>query len=161
MAQNNPEKKKKKTVTKLVTVIAVSIIVLVVGMGIGITVFGESGEESLLSRFSSEDEEKEYSIPLNEFLVNISSETARSKAIVRMEMTVTSMDDEAENIISQDIAKVRDAVIHVIANQTDATILEEEEGDFIIKDLIRDRINQSLNQELIEDVYITNILIQN
>lgn len=161
MAQNNTEQKKKRTVTKLVTIILVSIIVLVAGMGIGITVFGESEEGSFLARFSSEDEETEYAIPLNEFLVNISGESSRSKAIVRMEMTVTSMNDEAEDIISHEIAKVRDAVIHVIANQTDATILEEEEGNFIIKDLIRDRINQSLDQTLVEEVYITNILIQN
>ncbi|MCC5890867.1 MAG: flagellar basal body-associated FliL family protein [Alkalibacterium sp.] len=161
MAQNKEETQKRRSVAKILTVIIAATIVLVAGMGIGITVFGETGEESLLSRFTSEDTETEHAIALNEFLVNISGESTRSKAIVRMEITVTSMDDGAEEIINQEIAKVRDAVIHVVAGQTDATILEEDEGDFIIKDKIRDRINHSLNQDLIEEVYVTNILIQN
>lgn len=161
MAQNKEEAKKRSTVKKMLVVIVTAVIVLVAGMGIGITVFGETGEDSIMSRFTSEDEEKEHAVALSEFLVNISGESSRSKAIVRMEITVTSMNAEAEGIINQEIAKVRDAVIHVVAAQTDATILEEDEGDFIIKDSIKDRINHALNQELIEDVYITNILIQN
>lgn len=161
MAQNNNGTKKRNTVTKIVTMIVVAVIVLVVGMGIGMTVFGESGDDTFMSRFTSEETETEHTVALDEFLVNISGESTRSKAIVRMELTVTSMNEEAEDIINQDIAKVRDAVIHVVAGQTDATILEEDEGEFIIKDLIRERINQSLNQDLIEDVYVTNILIQN
>lgn len=161
MAQNEVEKKKKSMVTKIVIGIVIAVVILVLGMGIGMTVFGEPGDESFLSRFTSEEVEQEHTVDLSEFLVNISGESTRSKAIVRMEITVTSMDSEVEDIIHQDIAKVRDAVIHVVAGQTDATILEEEEGEFMIKDLMKDRINQSLEQELIEDVYITNILIQN
>lgn len=157
----NKIKAEKSIVTKIVIGIVIAVVVLVLGMGIGMTVFGEPGDGTFLSRFTAEKTEQEHAVELNEFLVNIKGESTRSKAIVRMEITVTSMDDEIEGIINQDIAKVRDAVIHVVSDQTDETILEEENGEFIIKDLMRDRINQALDQEIIKDVYVTNVLIQN
>lgn len=161
MAQNNENEKKKKARGIVIGIVA-AVIVLVVGMGIGITVFGNPGETSLLSRFRSLNEAQatEIAIPLDEFIVNVKGETARSQSIVRMEITVTSMDDDASEIIATDIAKVRDAVIHVVSSQSVSTIMEEKDGEFIVKDQIKDRINQSLGNELIEDVYVTNILIQ-
>lgn len=161
MVQNSEQSKKKKG-RNLVIGIVSGVIILVAGMGIGITVFGNSGEESLMSRFktSNEAQATEIAIPLDEFIVNVKGETARSQSIVRMEITVTSMDDDASEIIATDIAKVRDAVIHVVSSQSVSTIMEEKDGEFIVKDQIKDRINQSLGNELIEDVYVTNILIQ-
>lgn len=161
MAQNSEQSKKKK-VRNLVIGIVAGVTILVAGMGIGITVFGNPGETSLLSRFRSSNEAQatEIAIPLDEFIVNVKGETARSQSIVRIEITVTSMDDDASEIIATDIAKVRDAVIHVLSSQSVSTIMEEKDGEFIVKDQIKDRINQSLGNELIEDVYVTNILIQ-
>lgn len=161
MAQNN-EKETKKKISGLILAVVAGIIVLVAGMGIGITVFGSPAEESFLTRFTSntEVEASEVSIPLDEFIVNVYGETARSQALVRMELTLTSYDDQAKEIVDEEIAKIRDAVIHVTASLSVESILEEEEGEFVIKDMIKDRINRSLEQDLIEDVYVTNILIQ-
>lgn len=162
MAQNN-EYEKKKTVRLIVIGIVAAVIVLVTGMGAGVLLFGEPSETSRLARVIASDDEHatEITIPLDEFLVNVQGESARRQSIARMEITVTTLDDEAADIIASDIAKVRDAVIHVVSNQTTSTIMEENDGDFVIKDQIKDRINQSLGDELIENVYITNILIQN
>ena len=129
MAQNN-EKESKKKVTKIVIAIVAAVVVLVVGMGIGITVFGSPNEESFISRFTSkaEAEASEISIPLEEFLVNVNSDSSRSQAMVRMEITVTSLNEDAADLITEDIAKVRDAVIHVISSQSADSMLEEVEG---------------------------------
>ncbi|PRY77512.1 flagellar basal body-associated FliL family protein [Alkalibacterium olivapovliticus] len=161
MAQNE-EKGKNKKATKVAIAIVLAVVVLVVGMGIGITVFGSPNEESFLSRFTekAEAEASEISIPLEEFLVNVNGDTSRSQAIVRMQLTLTSLDEDAAELITEDIAKVRDAVIHVISSQSADSILEETDGEFSIKDKIRERINQSLSEELIEDVFVTDILIQ-
>ena len=161
MAQNN-EPEKKKTVRIIVIGIVVAVIVLVVGMGAGVLLFGEPSETSRLARVISSDDEPatEIAIPLDEFIVNVKGETARRQSIVRMEITVTSLDDAAADIIASDIARVRDAVIHVVSRQSVSTIMEEKDGEFIVKDQIKDRINQSLGDELIENVYITNILVQ-
>lgn len=161
MAQNN-EKEKKKTIRIIVLGIVAAVIVLVAGMGVGVALFGNPSETPLLSRFTSSDDAQatEIAIPLDEFLVNVQSETARSQAIIRMEITVTSVDDDASEIIANDIAKVRDAVLHVVSSHSASTIMEEKDGAFIVKDQIKDRINQSMGEDLIDDVYVTNILIQ-
>ena len=131
-------------------------------MGIGVFLFGEPSDSSLFSRImpSSEAQATDMAIPLDEFLVNVQGETARSQSIVRLEVTVTSTDNNAADRITRDMAKVRDAVIYVVSNQTTSTIMEEKDGDFLIKGRIKERINESLETELIEDVYVTNVLIQ-
>ena len=161
MAQNS-EIEKNKIVRNIVIGIVAAVIVLVSGMGLGVLLFGEPGDSSLLSRIipSSEVQATEMAIPLDEFLVNVQGETARSQSIVRLEVTVTSTDNNASDRITRDMAKVRDAVIYVVSNQTTSTIMEEKDGDFLIKDQIKEHINESLETELIEDVYVTNVLIQ-
>lgn len=163
MAQNDETKpkKKKKKIGIIIAVLA-GILVLVSGVVIGVTVFANPSEDSFISRLTtkSEVEASDISIPLEEFLINVKGETANSQALVKMQITVTSLNDEATEVITEDIAKVRDAVIHVITSQSVDSILEEEDGEFLIKDKIKDRINESLTENLIEDVFVTDILIQ-
>lgn len=161
MAQNS-ENEKKKTVRMIIIGIVAGIIVLIAGMGLGVVLFGEPSDTSLLARITSSNDEEptDIAIPLDEFLVNVQGETDRSQTIVRLGLTVTSLDETATEAIASDIAKVRDAVLHVVSRQTASTLMEAKDGDFVIKDEIKDRINQSLGYDLIEDVYITNILIQ-
>ncbi|EXJ22393.1 hypothetical protein ADIAL_1979 [Alkalibacterium sp. AK22] len=165
MAQTNDREKKKK-VGKILTFILLGGVLIVLGIGLGVTVFdtdsNADADTNLWDRFSfnAEAEAAETAIPLEEFLVNVKGDSSRGHAIVRMEITVTSFDDQAKDVIAEDIAKVRDAVIHVVSGHSTQTILEEAEGEFIIKDEIRDRINRSLEEDLIEEVFVTNILIQ-
>lgn len=161
MAQNS-ENEKKKTVRTIIIGIVAGIIILAAGMGLGVVLFGEPSDTSLFARITSsnEDDATEIAIPLDEFLVNVQGETARSQTIVRLGLTVTSADEAASEAIASDIAKVRDAVLQVVSRQTASTLMEAKDGNFVIKDEIKDRINQSVGDDLIEDVYITNILIQ-
>lgn len=161
MAQTN-DKEKNKKVGKILTFILLGGVLIVLGIGLGITVFDTDSDSTIWDRFSfnAEAEAAETAIPLDEFLVNVKGDSSRGHAIVRMEITVTSFDDQAKDMIAEDIAKVRDAVIHVVSGHSTQTILEEAEGEFIIKDEIRNRINRSLEEDLIEEVFVTNILIQ-
>lgn len=160
MAQKNETGETTKKGSKLL--IAGGMVVLLIFAGIGIGGFMFTGQENdtFISRFTSEAEASESSIPLEEFLINLSSESPRSQPVVRMELTLTSFNEDAVDIVDSDIAKVRDAVIHVVSNKNLETIYNEEEGHFLIKDDIKNRINQALEEEIIEDVFITNILLQ-
>lgn len=160
MAQKNEAEKTMKKGTKLLIVGGLVVLLLFAGIGIGGFLFTDSEDESFISRFTSNAEASESSIALEEFLVNLNTETPRSQPVVRMELTVTSFNEDADEIVTSEIAKVRDAVIHVISNQSAETLYNEEEGHFLIKDSIKKRINQALEDEIIEDVYITNILLQ-
>lgn len=160
MAQKSEKSSGKKTGTKLLLISGVVLLLLFAGIGIGGFLFSGSGEESFISRFTEEAEATETAVPLEEFLVNLNSESPRNSPIVRMVITVTSLNEDANEIITADIAKVRDAVIHSVSNQSAETIYNEEEGHFLIKNDIKDRINQALEEDIIEDVYITDILLQ-
>lgn len=160
MAQKNEPEKKKKKGPKIIIIAALVVLLLFAGVGIGAFVLSDKEEGSFFSRFTSEAEASETFIPLEEFLINLKSESKNSEPVIKMELTITSMIEDAEEVITKDIAKVRDAVIHVVSNKNVESIYNEEEGHFLIKEDIKARINQELDEEIIEDVYITNILLQ-
>lgn len=158
MEQNNQTSS--RHTKKIVMSIAIFIIILVAGMGIGMTVMGDNA-----SFFVSivGDDETDYTLPLDEFLVNITSDTSSRPAIVRMDVAISSQHNEAPYIIETNMAKIRDAIIYVITNQTTETLLDSDDGVFILKQKMTSRINDVLDQSdqnIIDDVYITNILIQ-
>ena len=160
MAQKSEPEKKKKKGLKLFIIAGSVILLLFAGIGIGAFVLSDKEGGSFLSRFTSEAEASETSIPLEEFLINLGSDSKKSAPVVKMELTITTLIDDPEEVITKDIAKVRDAVIHVVSNKNVESIYNEKEGHFLIKDDIKARINQELNEEIIDDVYITNILLQ-
>jgi flagellar FliL protein len=133
----------------------VIIILLLVIIALGIGFIAIRSEEGFLG-FGGENEPEEVYIPLDEFLVNIEGD-----GMVRMEITLTSYEESAEQEVTEDIAKVRDSVIHVLTNRSTENIYDESDGDFVIKQEIRNRINAGLNKEVVDDVFITNILLQN
>lgn len=150
MQQNEEQPKKRKS--KLLLLILVPL-VLIVG---GLATFLMLGSEEGVLGFGGESEPEEVHIPLEEFLVN-----TQGSSMVRMEMTISSFEDGADEQVEEEIAKVRDAVIHVLTNRPAEEIYTTEEGgDFVIKHEIRERINQSLGEDLISEVYITDILTQ-
>jgi len=160
MAQKNDTEQPKKKGSKFFIIGGLIALLLVAGIGIGGFLFSGPEGETVLSRFTSEAEASESAIPLEEFLINLKSKDSRNEPVVRMELTVTSFNEEAPEIIGTEIAKVRDAVIHSVSNQSAESLFDEEEGQFIIKEEIKVKINQALNAEIVEDVYITNILLQ-
>ncbi|WP_161878907.1 flagellar basal body-associated FliL family protein [Alkalibacterium sp. MB6] len=146
--------------------VAIIVLLLLTMLGTGVALGGlffanqTEGAPSFLSRFSREEEVVEVTVPLEEFLINLRGESQRGQPIIKMELSLTSLNEGSAEIIGSKLAKVRDAVIHVVSSQSADTILEEADGQFVIKDEIKNRINQSLGEEIIEDVFFTNILIQ-
>ncbi|GAA0362055.1 hypothetical protein GCM10008932_13350 [Alkalibacterium iburiense] len=159
MAQEINTTGPKNKALKIILAIVSLIVILVTGIGIGSFLFSDSFENSFFSDFMTEAEASEVSVPLDQFIVNLSTETSR-QPVVRIEMTVTSTDESIQEVISEDIAKIRDAVIHTVSRETMDTILNESDGEFEIKEKVKNRINQVLGKDMIDDVYITNILLQ-
>jgi flagellar FliL protein len=133
----------------------VIIILLLVIIALGIGFIAIRSDEGFFG-IGGESEPEEVYIPLDEFLVNIEGD-----GMVRMEITLTSYEESAEQEVTENIAKVRDSVIHVLTNRSTENIYDESDGDFVIKQEIRNRINAGLNKEVVDDVFITNILLQN
>ena len=144
-----------------IIIIILSAIILVLGGAVGFSLITGSGNIPFISQLTKEPEPVEVQVPLEEFLINVSSESGSSNAMVKMEVTVSSFTEGAEERITADVAKVRDAIIHVVSNESTETLLERKDGSFVIKDDLKNRINESFGEELIDEVYITNILTQN
>lgn len=161
MAQEINVTKKNKGL-KIAVIVLLLLTILGTGVALGGLFFANQteGAPSFLSRFSREEEAVEITVPLEEFLINLRGESQRGHPIIKLELSLTSLNEESAEIIGSELAKVRDAVIHVVSSQSADTILEEAEGQFVFKDEIKNRINQSLGEGFIEDVYVTNILIQ-
>ncbi|WP_179128540.1 flagellar basal body-associated FliL family protein [Marinilactibacillus piezotolerans] len=144
-----------------IIIIILSAIILVLGGAVGFSLVTGSDNIPFISQLAKEPEPAEVQVPLEEFLINVSNESGSSNAMVKMEVTVSSFTEGAEELITADVAKVRDAIIHVVSNESTETLLERKDGSFVIKDDLKNRINESFGEELIDEVYITNILTQN
>lgn len=148
MAQKNEVKKGRG---KLLLLIIIPLFLLIGG---GATYLALTSEDGFLG-VGGVQEPEEVHIPLEEFLVNI-----EGGSLVRMEMSVSSYEEGAEEQINKNIAKIRDAAIYILSNRPAADFYAEEDGEFTLKQEIKDRMNQSLDEGIIEEVYITNILMQ-
>lgn len=165
MAQNSMETKtSKKSSWKIILAIILVLLLLIAGVVLGRTVFSDSVEDDNSSGFFGNGESApiETQIELEQFLVNISGDSSNRNSIVRMDLTLSSLAENGEAIISENIAKIRDAVIHVVSAHSPETIFEKTDTDqFLIKEELITRINQALDEEIIEEVFITDIIMQN
>lgn len=165
MAQNSMEAKtNKNSVWKIIFIIMSILVLLIAGVILGRTVFSDGIEEDNSVGFfgNGENDPVETQIELEQFLVNISGDSYNSNSILRMDLTLSSNYEDAEEIMSENIPKIRDAVIHVVSTHSPETIFEKNETEhFLIKEELKTRINESLDEEVIKEVFITDIIMQN
>lgn len=105
------------------------------------------------------ENEEEFTVPLEEFLLNVRTENNINR-YVRLEISLSTEQEESIEVIDSNLDKIRDTVIHAINTQSTDTIFEEQDGSVSLKNLLKERINQALGDEVIKDVYITNIVMQ-
>ncbi|WP_028273851.1 flagellar basal body-associated FliL family protein [Atopococcus tabaci] len=141
----------------LLAVILIPVLVAVgVVAGYYFTSADQAGGESV---FAKEEEKEAITVPLEEFLVNMKSSSG-SMNYVRMEITLSGTSEEFEETVNANLAKVRDAVIHNMYLRTSDSIFEETEGMTALKNTLKDRINDTLGDDFVNEVYITNIVMQ-
>ncbi|GEL66218.1 flagellar basal body-associated FliL family protein [Marinilactibacillus psychrotolerans] len=160
---NNPtvaENTKSKGSKSKIIIIALAIVILLLGGFIGYSLMSGSGEIPFISKFFEEPEPVEVQVPLDEFLINVPDKNGDDTAIVKLEVSVSSYEEGAEELIGKEIAKVRDAIIHVVSNENIDTLLKREDNSFVIKNDLKNRINEAFGKDIIHKVYITNILTQ-
>jgi len=95
-------------------------------------------------------------VPLPEFVVNLSGATGRRYLRIGMEVEANS-DISAE--IKANSAKIRDAVIILLAGKTFADI-STAEGKIMLKTEVGARLNQILGAQKIIRVYFTQFVVE-
>ncbi|MER2175166.1 MAG: flagellar basal body-associated FliL family protein [Carnobacterium sp.] len=142
--------------------IIVSVIVLVAILIGAVVSFGfTSGKaQDMIANFSKE-EVIETTVPLEEFLINLDSGESAKRNFLKIEISLYSTKEGAEELLNANVAELRDTVISVLRKKTvDTIFIEEEASNLVIKKELMEAINQKLETDVVNDIYITNIVTQ-
>ena len=150
------EVKEKNNKQKILMIVLVPVLI-VAGVVLGMVVSSKRSEQPLIV-FA--EKKADVTIPLEEFLINLNPNESKREKFVKMSISLHSTEKKADEVIAQNIAQVRDAVVYVVHKKTEESLFEEKEEAFAMKDELMNRINESLGSSLIDEVYITDILMQ-
>ena len=150
------EVKEKNNKQKILMIVLVPVLI-VAGVVLGMVVSSKRSEQPLIV-FA--EKKADVTIPLEEFLINLNPNESKREKSVKMSISLHSTEKKADEVIAQNIAQVRDAVVYVVHKKTEESLFEEKEEAFAMKDELMNRINESLGSSLIDEVYITDILMQ-
>ena len=103
----------------------------------------------------------ETTVPMDEFLVNLAHENNTRISFLKVELSLYSLDKDAETTLIEATPKIRDAIISILQTQTVETIFDKEEsGSLAVKNELLQKVNQVLEDPIVKDIYITNIVVQ-
>ncbi len=101
----------------------------------------------------------EMTVTLDEFLLNLEP-SGNINRYIRLELSLSTTKKNGVKEIEENIDKIRDVIIYKISRESVETIFEDEEKSFTLKYELRDDINNALGEDLIHQIYISNIVIQ-
>jgi flagellar FliL protein len=153
------ERQTKKLNFPKVLLMVVGLVVLMVGGGIAGSLF-TSGKASEIVSGISKKEEQNITVPQDEFLINLKTGAEGKKSYLKIELSLSTLSQDNEVVLTENSAQVRDAIIGVLRNKTSDNIFDEAEGTLVIKNEIIAQVNQKLGTEVVSDVYVTNIVMQ-
>ena len=155
----NEEKTNKKGFNKKFLLLILIIPILVaLGVVIGgyITSQANENEEDVV------EEEKvlpEKTITLDQFLLNLEP-NGNINRYIRLELALSTVEENGIEEIEKNINKIRDVIIYKISRESVETIFEDDAKSFKLKQELKEDINEALGEDIIHNVYITNIVIQ-
>lgn len=147
------EQKSKKKLIIIVLLVAVLI------LSATVTYFLASN--NLLAKFiETFQSNEEYTFPLEEFIVNLKAEpNSIGKNYVRFKIALMYTEKKQGPKIESSTCKIRDIIVSQIREKTYNEILDNGNTPSL-KSEIKDQLNEALSEDLIKDVYITDIMIQ-
>lgn len=155
MENNNVQKEEgKKSKSKLIIIILLAIIVI----GVGVTVFFLMTDKSfsdVKEMFQSKDE---YTVLLDEFVMNLQTEQ-QNKNYLKVEVALMYTDSDFTELVEASNSKIRDIVLNDLREKTPRQMSEVDKTPELKEDL-KGKINEALGEDVIEEVYFTNLIVQ-
>lgn len=102
--------------------------------------------------------ESEFTMPLEEFIVNLKPE-GNGKNYLKISLALMYTDENYGPIVESNLNKIRDSIITTIRSKTYKEVVEDSNAILFKKD-VKENINKALNEEVVKDIYITDIIIQ-
>lgn len=151
-------KKEKKVInSNLLLVISIPLLVAI-GVLAGSFVTGANSQISGNSQVSAA-QVKEQTVKLEEFLLNLES-PKNNHNYIRLQVSLSSRLEGGEERINENLDKIRDNLIHTVSRLTVEDVYNDELGTQRLKELLKNSLNDLFEDPVIDDVYITNIVVQ-
>lgn len=146
--------KDRKSKAKIVIIALLAIIVI----GISITAFFLISDKSFSDVKGFFESKDEYTILLDEFVTNLQTEE-RSNNYLKIQVALMYKDKKNTSIIESNTSKIRDIVLNDLREKTPEQILEVDKTPEL-KTILLEKLNDSLGNDIIEEVYFTNLIVQ-
>ncbi len=111
-----------------------------------------------ITKLFNKNKNKEHTILLNEFVVNLKSDNNK-KSYLKMQIALMYENKKDGVIIESNVNKIRDIIINNLLGKTSTDIIDED-NIHNFKEKLKKDINLALNDDLIKDIYITDLVIQ-
>lgn len=96
---------------------------------------------------------------MEEFLLNLES-PKNNHNYIRLQVSLSSRLEGGEERINENLDKIRDNLIHTVSRLTVEDVYNDELGTQRLKELLKNSLNDLFEDPVIDDVYITNIVVQ-
>ena len=154
----NVKKPKKNKGSKSLIGVMFAIIFILIGIIIS-TQRDAIGTWPVIGQIFTEPEPVTVELPLEEFIINSKDDTGANR-LVALELSLASDHADAEEMFATHLSQIRESVIYVVSSETTDALLERESDAFVLTNNLKARINNITDDELVDNVYILNIVIQ-
>lgn len=147
-------KTEKNNNLRLVIIILLVVVILLAGT---IGYYLVSGNQ-VLDVVGKINQEEEFTVLLNEFLVNLKFENNR-KNYLKVQIALMYTDKKQTLLINSNTSKIRDVILFELRKHNADEILDGEAMVELKKEIIQ-QLNVALEGNIIKDVYFTDLVIQ-
>ncbi len=154
MTEPTKNAKKKRPKLKILIIIILLIVVLLLGGFIYLQVT----DTTIADIMESFDKEEQLTMSLDEFLVNLKS-PANMRNYLKVKISLMYTDSSKTEMLTANTSKIRDIILDNLRGRGYEDVTTNEGIDALKKDIIED-LNNSFEEPIIKEVYITDIIVQ-
>lgn len=147
-------KQKPKSKTKKIILGIVLLILIIIGVVL-FFVLTDYQLADILEKFKSSGE---YTLMLDEFVINLKTES-NVNHYLKIKIALMYTDDKKGEIIQGSVSKIRDVILTDMRAMEYDKILDEN-NTLAIKEKLITNINIALKEDLIKDLYFTDLIVQ-
>lgn len=164
--KNETNDETKKSGLKGGTMLALVVILAFVASAAGVVVSGKyfTGHADESKTTTVEDSaalaKKQRLVNVKKFIVNLTGDNAAEPQYLRLKVSLLVANDEQAQLVKKRMPVVRDSVIQVLKPKKATDLLQNNVSLDQLKEQIKQTVNRSFGSSVVQEVYITDFVIQ-